>query len=214
MKNIFDRLEEEKKSRFKLKKMELGNLQPLSLYDKVSEYFVKDFKLAGANLFIYVALADYFTGNDPELLDPTKGIFISGKVGCGKTMAMFIAKKLCEASRNGNGFQIITANKYITYHGLSRYDENENVISDNTKNLMIDDIGSEPQKVVSFGTELKLIPTLIETRYNLWIEKGNLTHFTSNYPLEALQDLYGKRTVSRLREMCNIVKYEGEDRRK
>lgn len=74
------------------------------------------------------------------------------------------------------------------------------------KNLLfIDDIGAE--KVSEWVEEV--IYLIVNTRY----ENNVPIVFTSNYPLSGIAEKVGERVASRIKEMCHIVKLDGEDRR-
>lgn len=73
------------------------------------------------------------------------------------------------------------------------------------KILMIDDIGAE--KVTDWVEEF--VYMLVNNRYENCIP----TCFSSNLPLSQLAEKIGDRTVSRIKEMCHVVKLEGEDKR-
>lgn len=67
--------------------------------------------------------------------------------------------------------------------------------------LYIDDLGTEPTEVKSYGTSTQPLAGLIEHRYD-----ANLcTFLTSNLRGEKMNEMYGARVVSRLVEMCGIV---------
>jgi DNA replication protein DnaC len=61
-------------------------------------------------------------------------------------------------------------------------------------------------------------------RYDLFVETGIKTHFSSNLPTRldkekypnqtTLVDIYGERVVDRIIQMCEIVIFKGESLRK
>lgn len=73
------------------------------------------------------------------------------------------------------------------------------------KFMMLDDIGAE--KATEWVEEF--IYLVVNKRY----ENNHPMIFTSNLPLSQLAEKIGDRTVSRIKEMCHVVKIEGEDRR-
>jgi DNA replication protein DnaC len=73
------------------------------------------------------------------------------------------------------------------------------------KILMIDDIGAE--KVTDWVEEF--VYMLVNNRYEDCVP----TCFSSNLPLSELAEKIGDRTVSRIKEMCHVVKLDGEDKR-
>lgn len=71
--------------------------------------------------------------------------------------------------------------------------------------IMLDDIGAE--KATEWVEEF--IYLVVNKRY----ENEHPMIFTSNLPLSQLAEKIGDRTVSRIKEMCHIIKLDGEDRR-
>ena len=65
-----------------------------------------------------------------------------------------------------------------------------------------------------YGNKENIFEELILERYNLFIEKGIKTHFTTNATPEQLKSLFHPRVADRLREMCNVHLWKGESLRK
>lgn len=103
----------------------------------------------------------------------------------------------------------VVLNTTETIHAV-RYDFKHNSgfqeqLIDARKLIVLDDIGAE--KASEFVEEFFYL--LINTRY----ENVHPMIFTSNLPLSALAERIGDRIVSRIKEMCEIVKIDGNDRR-
>ncbi|MEI6865546.1 hypothetical protein [Flavicella sp.] len=75
-------------------------------------------------------------------------------------------------------------------------------------NIYIDDVGTEPK---FFAQEV--IADVIQQRYIKSKQKPQKTFITSNNKPSELGDRYGKQVDDRLREMFNIIKWEGSSRR-
>jgi len=73
------------------------------------------------------------------------------------------------------------------------------------KLLFLDDIGAE--RVTEWAEEVFYLVI------NSYYENEVPVIFTSNDPLSGIAQNVGQRIASRIREMCEIVKLEGEDRR-
>lgn len=74
------------------------------------------------------------------------------------------------------------------------------------KNLLfIDDLGAE--KITEWVEEV--IYLIVNTRY----ENNIPIIITSNYPLSGIAECVGERVASRIKEMCHVIKLDGEDRR-
>lgn len=134
-----------------------------------------------------------------KFLKEGKGLFIMGAVGVGKThlaVALIrntklpLVKKPYEIMREFWGKNKIEIDSY-----LSKYV---------THDLVIDDLGSE--KSTEFTQQV--LYEIIDHRYsNL---KNNIIITTNLTPAECLQD---QRLVSRIAEMCEVVKLSGDDYR-
>ena len=78
-----------------------------------------------------------------------------------------------------------------------------------------DDIGMEPD-AKRYGNDCNVMSEVLLDRYDQFVRRGMTTHLTTNLNASALEELYGDRVRSRLREMCNLVCFpdEAQDRRK
>ena len=77
--------------------------------------------------------------------------------------------------------------------------------------LIIDDLGTEPDGQNLYGTKRTLMQDAICRRYELFPRWK--THFTSNLTKEEILARYGERVWSRLNEMCVFITLAGQDRR-
>jgi len=82
--------------------------------------------------------------------------------------------------------------------------------------LIIDDVGDEPETGFSGGVRRTIMADIIKARYDLWSRTGTITHFTSNRSPAALcgtKGRYDARTLSRMEAMAYTVVMRGADRR-
>ncbi len=151
-----------------------------------------------------------------------KGLLISGNVGCGKTLAIrsFIHSKFYRSRDLAKAYtrdeRYWARLKYGELYTLA--DRTERMIS---YNMTIDDFGVEPT-VNKFGTKDECLNEFIEARYELYVYHGAKTFITTNLTLRStdpekkkkgIAERYGERTLSRLKEMCEIVIFQGTDQR-
>lgn len=144
-----------------------------------------------------------------------KGIFLLGPTGTGKSRRMEFAAEAFEiAMVDATTLCDRLATVKDDYERLEvlnlippRWSERPAHCCD----LIIDDLGTEPQEYVVYGTHRNLIINAITKRYDRFPEYK--THFTSNLPKENIRLLYGERIWSRLNEMCVFVSLTGKDRR-
>lgn len=71
--------------------------------------------------------------------------------------------------------------------------------------LGIDDFGSEPAEVLTYGNVLTPIADLVEHRY----ARGLYTMVTTNLTGQEIAAKYGQRVADRLREMLQVVVFTG-----
>ena len=79
------------------------------------------------------------------------------------------------------------------------------------RDLAIDDLGSEPESVSSWGNRRDVMERVLIERHMAFEEHGALTHFSTNLTWAQLADRYGSRAASRLQQMCALVPLVHED---
>lgn len=190
------------------------------------------------NEIVFELLCRYF-GSDKEFIslataagidNPSleKGILLCGIFGTGKTwlMELFRANQL-------QCYQIINAKDIAEDFRIFKLDPKSKDYEDplhkyliSKKNavedpavfyqthlgLCIDDLGTEDVKN-NFGNKKNVIGDIIELRYQDKIY-GQCFHATTNLTAEQIEQYYGGRVRSRLRQMFNFIELPGEDRRK
>jgi DNA replication protein DnaC len=147
----------------------------------------------------------------------TKGILLTGPVGCGKTALMgslrffepvqnrFILKSCRDVSFEfiQDGYEVIHKYSNRSYHN------NEPRI------YCFDDLGTE-NNLKYYGNECNVIAELLLSRYDQFISRKLLTHLTTNLSASEIEEQYGNRVRSRMREMFNLVAFDknAKDKRK
>ena len=143
-----------------------------------------------------------------------KGIYLMGKVGCGKSLLMYsylsvqdyLTRKITETIHAKQLIELLQSEGGIT--GLRE------------RPLFIDELGRENLEMKDYGNVVKPVIDLFAIRY----EYGGRTYATSNFTLdtlEAARDVKGKVTAqrygnfirTRMDEMFNVVELPGENRR-
>lgn len=143
--------------------------------------------------------------------DPNKGIYMCGKIGCGKTILMkaFLSVLMAKSGYYINFFQ--APQLYTTFQRFGM---------DSLKlcPIFIDELGREQLEIYVNGARVRPIEDLVALRY----EFGSMTFYTSNFKLETLSKGYdengrkigyGEYIGDRLREMNNIIIMPGDSRR-
>lgn len=141
-----------------------------------------------------------------KVKETRRGLYIWGPVGTGKTYAAYaILKKLGDMGIRGN---LHTSPELMDmlrddYGHKDTY--NLERLLDNRGVLIIDDLGAE--KASDWVTET--LHKIVDKRYREVLP----TIITSNFDLGELAGRVGDRIPSRLAEMCDLIRLEGEDRR-
>jgi len=146
-------------------------------------------------------------------LDLEKGILLAGPIGCGKTTLMSLVKYFFQP---GKQYQV-KSTRDITfefeqegYKVITRYGNNPLSLSYSHPMpgvFCFDDLGVEqPRK--HFGNECNVMAEILLSRYDLYISKGILTHLTTNLSASEIEERYGNRVRSRMREMFNLVAFD------
>lgn len=150
-------------------------------------------------------------------LDLSKGILLSGPVGCGKTTLMTLMRN---AAKQNNNFIMKNCRdisfEFIKdgYQTIQKY-SNSNNSSSEYRNYCFDDLGVETN-LKYYGNECNAMAKIILSRYDIFISKQVITHITSNLSATEIETAYGNRVRSRLREMLNLIAFDVdvEDKRK
>lgn len=173
---------------------------------------------------IFTLLSLYFTNdirfekNGTYSLD--KGILIMGNVGCGKTFAleMFLDNQKCafvkcEAETCADNYKNDGEKALIKYYDKMTPAFAMNSFGHTSYGILFDDLGVEDPKK-HFGNEMTVMAKIIRERHKRKL--FSQTFMTTNLNAKEIEERYGTRTRSRMREMFNIIKFadKAPDRRK
>lgn len=144
-------------------------------------------------------------------LDLNKGILLTGPVGCGKTSVMHLIKPFLNAKNN---YKIKTTREVSFEFAKQGYDallpytqlvKNDSRLS----GYCFDDLGAE-QQISHFGNDCNVMAEILISRYDRFIEKGLITHITTNLSASEIEKHYGNRLRSRMRTMFNLISFESQ----
>lgn len=186
---------------------------------KVNEIFAqrgvfRQFEIDKYNKEVIRQLYYYLTGNQEKCeWNINKGIYMMGKVGCGKSVLMYAHLAVQDA---------LTKKMTKSIHAKQLIDviTKDGIDSLKTTPLFIDEMGRENLEMRDYGNIVKPVVDLFAIRY----EHGGRTYATSNFTLDTLEASrddrgnikevrYGNFIRTRMDEMFNIVTLPGDNRR-
>jgi len=141
-------------------------------------------------------------------IDPKKGIMLSGPVGCGKTSIMKLVRHIVPHKKT---YEVIPARNitfafnHIGYKIVEDYGD--------SGCYCFDDLGVEPLGR-HFGADCNVIGEILISRFDLFQASGIPTHITTNLNAKELEERYGQRVRSRMRQMFNLIAFKKETKDK
>jgi DNA replication protein DnaC len=187
------------------------------LNQKGKEQFGNHFTVNPADyeiIFKLLVFAIKDTANASKFnINLSKGILLSGPVGCGKTTLMtllnhFQAQPVRHVMKSCRevSFEFIQ-DGYETIHKYSKNSFNRKGDDASPRIYCFDDLGTE-NNLKYYGNECNVMAEILLSRYDLFVQKKMLTHITTNLSASEIENMYGLRVRSRMREMFNLISFE------
>lgn len=176
--------------------------------------FGKNFKIYEEDEVVLYKLCIYFIRDfeacEKLNIDPNKGILLSGPVGCGKTSLMKLLRHIVPHQKP---YEVIPARNItfafnnIGYKTIEEYG--------GSSFYCFDDLGVETTGR-HFGKDCNVMGEILLSRYDLFLQRKIRTHATTNLNAQELEERYGNRVRSRMRQLFNLVAFDREsiDKRK
>lgn len=168
--------------------------------------FGKKFRLYEEDCGILFKLCNYAIRDEANCkkmdIDINKGILLSGPVGCGKTSLMKLLRCIVPHQKS---YKIIPARNIVFGFNHVGFKTIEDY--GNTNYFCFDDLGIEPMGR-HYGKDCNVMGEILLSRYELFLEYHIKTHATTNLNAQELEDRYGNRVRSRMREMFNLIAFE------
>ncbi|WP_298504494.1 ATPase [uncultured Maribacter sp.] len=199
----------------------LGNIhgnQIIYDFDKMLIYlnakgkllFGSKFKIFDEDREILFKLCNYFIQDETNCkklgIDTTKGILLTGPVGCGKTSLMKLLRHMVPYQRP---YKIIPTRNiafgfnHIGYKTIEDYGDSQF--------FCFDDLGVEPMGR-HYGKDCNVMGEILLSRYDLFCHsecsRRVKTHATTNLNAQELEERYGNRVRSRMRQLFNLIAFD------
>jgi DNA replication protein DnaC len=171
-----------------------------------------NFKVYPEDYEIIFKLLIYFLKDEASTekynLSLRKGILLSGPVGCGKTSLMNVIKlslpqeqRYIVKSCREVSFEFIQ-DGYTVIRKYSTHSFNKDI----PKTYCFDDLGTE-NNLKYYGNDCNVMAEILLSRYDLFVNRKMQTHITTNLSSSEIEELYGERVRSRMREMFNLIAF-------
>lgn len=164
------------------------------------KFVVDDINRETLNLMFYYAVRTH-----QELINPTIGVILTGRFGCGKSIMM---SAFCKVLND----LVLPGDKIEEVHAmaLSEMIKAEGILPWAKKPLLIQDMGMEEPVINAYGNKFNPIGNLLAVR----AEYGALTFGSTNKKWNSLSEHYSEYVGTRAKEHVNFIHLKGESRRK
>lgn len=179
---------------------------------KGKELYRPDFRIYDEDREIVFRLLVYFLRDERNAerygLSLRKGLLITGPVGCGKTSLMNLIKLTLPPEQR----YIVKSCREVSFefiqegYTIIRKYSNLSFKNDKPKVYCFDDLGTE-NSLKYFGNDCNVMAEILLSRYDLFLTRRMLTHITTNLNSSEIEEIYGTRVRSRLREQFNLVAF-------
>lgn len=159
----------------------------------------------------------------------TKGIYLFGRTGTGKSMLISALQYVTEAARLPTQYRIAKTALIAKTTADAAYAEERKArqLHADLQSLYhgpwcFDDLGedNEPISIKLWGNDTPIMSPILSHRYDLYTLNGTITHATSNLKLTSpdpdettIETRYGTRIKDRLKTMFNFILLDGDSRR-
>jgi len=179
------------------------------------DFFAMQFDVDDINAAIVTNLCRYFAKDPTFEGDLSKGIFMMGGVGVGKTSLMKFFMKNQRFSYRVDSCRDVEAqfaqmgDNFIDSRSFNMpIAVNSDIFGHQVIGFCFDDLGTESNGK-HYGKEKNVMAEIILNRYDNTLPFVS-THITTNLTADMVKEQYGTRVTDRIRQMFNIIKFPGD----
>lgn len=186
---------------------------------KGRQNFGSGFRIHQQDCQIIYKLLIYFIRDEETAkqlnLNLSKGILLSGPVGCGKTTLMHLCKNFTYKQMD---YTVKPCRDIAFEFGQKGYESLNRYISKSHNQQRLpaycfDDLGTE-HSIKHFGNECNVMAEILLSRYEHFVDNNTITHLTTNLSASEIESFYGNRVRSRMRAMFNLIAFDKNSRDK
>lgn len=156
-------------------------------------------------------LVKYFINDCTSKFPLTKGLFVFGENGTGKTETMQAFAAFTEKYNLSKRFVFGSMSEV---YSKARADKDFDPITPNEQHdRCFDEFGRTVGPVIRFGDALDINEAIIEARYNRFRRYGQITHFVANMAPNEAEAKLSPMIFDRLRSMCTSIEFTGKSKR-
>ena len=141
-------------------------------------------------------------------IDLSKGILLSGPIGCGKTSIMHLIRPFAVQASD---YKIKTCREVAFEFGKHGYEALEPYTKRTNNQFRLpgycfDDLGAE-QQIKHFGNDCNVMAEILISRYEEFTANKCVTHLTTNLSASEIEKHYGNRLRSRMEKTVKLTTY-------